>query len=525
MQSYKLRQASESGSYPLYQDLLSSRKYILKIGLLVLAFFYLYASVWTMLAKTWWIRDDYSYGFLIPPISLYLVWLRRERLMHFPIEPAYLAGLSVVLTAGAMLLLGKVGGVITLQELSLLAMISGLVLFLLGKGYLKALSFPIAYLLFMIPIADEVIAPLHWSFQLLTAKMAVALLQALGFTAFLENQYIVLPNIILEVAKACSGINYLISIIALGVPLAYVSQKNIWCRFILVVSAVMIGIIGNWVRVAAIGIWAYYGGTVVHGPVHIFQALFVSQIGFIALFVGAWVLAKIPAAASKKLPSNPAKAEPGKGDVESQRRLLDRSWLAAFLVLVGLSAYLSFYERGPVPLKTDLNLFPITIGDWNGKESDPREAVFRVEGADHELTRVYRSPSGHEIQLYIAYFESQHHPKKLVNYITARLHRNAVTENIRIDQMESITVNETRLPNDRGVRSVYFWYDINGKTHADRYKAMLANTLNALLHGRTNGALILISSDPKGRENALSMIGEERAFIRELVPVLSLYLP
>jgi exosortase len=104
-----------------------------------------------------------------------------------------------------MLVLGRAGNMITLQELSLVAMIAGLVLCLLGKDYLKAMGFPIAYLLFMVPIADELIAPLHWSFQLLTAKMGVAFLQAMGFSVFLENQYIMLPSITLEYLRPAAA--------------------------------------------------------------------------------------------------------------------------------------------------------------------------------------------------------------------------------------------------------------------------------------------------------------------------------
>ncbi len=527
MQEDKSRLVIGEGAYPWDLDLLDSRKWTLRISLLIPVFLYLYlyVPVLVKLAETWWVRDDYSHGFLVPLISFYFIWYRRERLKQLRLQPAFLLGISVVITSGMMLLLGEAGGVITLQELSLVVMIAGLVLCHLGKDYLRVLGFPIAYLLFMIPITDEIINPLHWSFQLMTAKMGVAFLETLGFTALLENQYIILPNITLEVAKACSGINYLISIITIGIPLAYVTQKNVWCRVILVVSAVIIGVMANWIRVAAIGIWAYYGGQVLHGPFHVFQALFVAQLGFIALFAGAWILSKVPAPASKSLHLSHAKVLSGKQGLENQNWLLNWSWLATFVTLVGLIVYLSFYDRGPIPLKVELALFPLSVEDWRGQKLDTQKATFRAQGADHELVRIYRSPSGDEIQLYVAYFESQHHSKELVNYLTARLHHNATEVNVPIEGQKVITVNQTQIKNERSEQRVFFWYDLNSRTVANLYEAKLATTLDALIHGRTNGAFVLVTAVLKDQNNDENLRKKETAFIRELVPLLRRYLP
>lgn len=467
---------------------------------------------------TWWVRDDYSHGFLVPLISLYLVWYRRESLKRLEHQPAFFFGISVVIAAGLMLVLGERGGMITLQELSFVVMIAGLVLCLLGKNYLKALGFPIVYLLFMIPIADWVIKPLHWGFQLMTAKIGVGLLQTLGFTAYLENQYIVLPNITLEVAQACSGISYLISIIAIGIPLAYVTQKNVWCRVILVVSAVAIGVVANWIRVAAIGVWAYYGGTVVHGPFHIFQALFVAQLGFIALFAGAWLLSRIPAGSSKSemVKRVYAQRSPQKYSLADPLRVLKRSWVATLMIFSGLAVYLTFHHLSPVPLKADLALFPPSFGNWNRVEiPDVQEVLFRVEGADQELKRVYRNSLGHTIQLYVAYFESQHQSKEFINYLTAPLHDNVTSVSISTGG-QTMTVNQILLKGERGAHRAFFWYDLSGRVVANWYQAKLMTSLDALTRGRTNGAFILVTSIHKDE----ALRDEEIAFIRELVPIL-----
>ena len=158
-----------------------------------------------------------------------------------------------------------------------------------------ALSLPLGYLILMVPILDEVIEKIHWPFQILTAMMSSEFLAILGVPLLRNAQYIQLPNMTLEVAEVCSGIRYLISILAIAVPLACFTQNGLWRKFFLIILAIIIGIVTNWMRVTVIGIWVYYyGGSEIHGPLHIFQGVFVSVVGFILLFIFAWVLSNGP---------------------------------------------------------------------------------------------------------------------------------------------------------------------------------------------------------------------------------------
>lgn len=271
----------------------------IKVGFLVGAFLFAYGRVMPLLVRTW-SRDDYSHGFLVPIIALYFIWVDRRRLKTLLVEPNLIGGLILTLMSSLMLLMGVIGGSVIIQELSLIVMIPGLILMLLGKRYLMALALPLIYLILMVPILDEVIEKIHWPFQLFSATMSSTVLKIFNIPFFQNAQFIELPNIRLEVAEECSGIRYLISIIAIGIPLAHFSQKGWWRKIVLVVTAVVIGILANGIRVGLICIWAYYyGGYHVHGPLHIFQGLFVSIVGFIFLFISAWLLSKIPYSKAK----------------------------------------------------------------------------------------------------------------------------------------------------------------------------------------------------------------------------------
>src|SRR5262249_10646509 len=112
-----------------------------------------------------------------------------------------------------------------------------------------------------------------------------------------------LPQLTLEVAEMCSGIRFMISVLAVGIPLAQLTQRTRWRKVAVVLVAIAVGILANGLRVALIGVLVYHGWEVIKGPFHVLQAMFVAWIGFVALFVGAWLLGR---------ESHPASWEPGR---------------------------------------------------------------------------------------------------------------------------------------------------------------------------------------------------------------------
>ena len=139
------------------------------------------------LVNLWWNRYGFSHGFLVPLVSLYLAWLQWPRLRQIPIQPAIVPGWLWLVVAAVFLLASEIAGILTTGSLAFILVLAGLVLLLCGYVYLKALAFPLAYLIFMTPVLDGLIEPLVWPFQLLTANMSVSMLQGLGIPVFLEN--------------------------------------------------------------------------------------------------------------------------------------------------------------------------------------------------------------------------------------------------------------------------------------------------------------------------------------------------
>lgn len=503
---------------------------VVKIGLLVAITIVLYYPVSEALINAWLVNKAYSHGFLVPFISLYIIWTKRKKIQHIEVKPSNIGGALVLLLGGLMYISGNIGGIILLQELSLIVVITGLALLFLGVRYLRALSLPVAYLLFMIPFFDESSNRIHWPFQLFSANLGVTLLQWLGIPAYRLSQYIELPNITLEVAEQCSGIKYLISIVAIGIPLAYFTQKTFLRKVGLIGMAITVAILANALRVAFVGIWAYKFDEVnTHGPFHIFQGFLVSQIGFVVLFLGSWFFSKIPLKNGPKhgfCQTEFFQNKEGVVDVGSitKNTEFNRSWVTALIILLSIGFHTYFSENKLVPLKVDLEEFPLSIGEWKGGNSNS-SIELEIPGIDQEIIRVYQAPSGHEIKLHAIYFEQQYQGKELINYITKKLHKRAEEIDISLGDQQSIRINKALMRDGLKDRLILFWYDIDGITMANRLKAKVRTTFNGLVKGQTNGAFIIIYSDLDHPDNKQKVLEKEVEFVRETYPLLHNYLP
>ena len=262
-----------------------------RLALIAAAFAVLYAPACRMMFNTWLDssgRDDYSHGFIAILAAVYLTWRRRAALRDLPIAPNLALGIPATSVAAAILLAGNLTATAVLEQISLLAMIGGLLLLLAGSDFLKTLALPLYLLSFAFPLFDDVMASVDWPLQLLAAHNAALLLRIVGVPVYRDAQYLHLPNLNLEVAAACSGARYLISVIAVTIPLAYLILPT-WRRRIGLVSfAAAIAILANGARVALIAAWVTHtGADFTHRPDHTLQGLFVYWIGIAAIFVAA----------------------------------------------------------------------------------------------------------------------------------------------------------------------------------------------------------------------------------------------
>ncbi len=225
----------------------------LQVGTLGATVLYLYFPVLAALVFQWRTDENYSHGFLIPLISAYLIWQRRERLRHCRVGVSAW-GYPVLLVGLILLIIGQAGIFGYPERLSLLLVLAGLILFLAGPEVLRVVAFPLAYLLFMVPLPDPVLNQIAFPLQLQAARLATGTLDLLNVPVLREGNVIDLASIRLEVAEACSGIRSLISLLALAVIYAYFTQTRWGPRLALTLSAIPIALVTNAARVTLTGV-------------------------------------------------------------------------------------------------------------------------------------------------------------------------------------------------------------------------------------------------------------------------------
>jgi exosortase len=234
---------------------------------------WLYFPVLSNLVAEWYENPNHSHGFLVPFIAGYFIWLQRENLSSVDLKPDN-RGSLVILAGLLMYYLGDLGAAHTTMRLSFLIVLAGVIIFNYGKEFFKAISFPFFVLLFMIPIPRYLYDVIAFPLKLFVTKYAVDILNMAGVLALREGNIIMLENITLQVVDACSGIRSLTSIVVVAITLAYLSQKSVLMRTIIVLSAIPIAIIANIVRIVITGFLARaYGSVAAEGFFHEFAGL------------------------------------------------------------------------------------------------------------------------------------------------------------------------------------------------------------------------------------------------------------
>ncbi len=237
-------------------------------GSLVLISVLVFLPVWSDLISAWAGSDDYSHGFLIVPLALYIVWQKRRDLRTIELHPNWITFPLVILSL-LLYLLGQFGEIKTVASLAMVGYVAAAVLYLLGWQVFKRSIFPLALLLFMIPVPGQIYASLTIPLQLFVTKMTAAIASALHIPILREGNVLHLPEYTLQVVDACSGLRSIMSLLTLGAVIGYFGLRSNPLRWLLFVSAIPVAVFVNIVRVLVMVLAFYYfDKDLTHGAVH-----------------------------------------------------------------------------------------------------------------------------------------------------------------------------------------------------------------------------------------------------------------
>jgi len=238
------------------------------VGAWAMAAALLYAAVLVNLVRQWAGDPTYSHGFLVPPIALFLIWQERDRLRRAALQPSAL-GLVLIAVSLGLYVLGSLGAELFVTRVSLIGVAAGTVLYVFGWNHLRLVAFPLAFLVFMIPLPAIVFDRATVSLQLVASRMGEELLRAADMPVLRDGNILTLPTIALEVNDACSGIRSLMALLSVAALVGYFSDGARWKRAAIAFAALPIAIALNGVRIAATGLAAsQFGPAAASGAVH-----------------------------------------------------------------------------------------------------------------------------------------------------------------------------------------------------------------------------------------------------------------
>ena len=372
-----------------------------RIAMAWLALIALFHEDWLAMIGQWWNSSTYNHVLFIPPILVWLFAIRAREVAR--IAPAVWAP-GLILIAGALFLwlLGAVSGLELARQLAAVALLPLSVLVLLGPRVTAGLFFPLCYMFFLVPFGDELVP----SLQTITAKLSIALTHWSGIPAEIEGVFIDTPVGLFEVAEACSGVKFLVAMVALATLVAQICFKTWPRRITLMIAAVILPVLANGVRAwGTIYIAQFRGIGFAEGFDHIFYGWV-----FFAL-----VMALMLGLASRFFDRDVNESFVNLDSIE-RSRFLSRlpagaigggKGLAAIGVLAaGAIAWASLAGRIEAPVPKAIAL-PDVPG-WQRVDYKPRlwwEP--RAGGADHRLLGSYADTKGHRVDVFVALYRSQ----------------------------------------------------------------------------------------------------------------------
>ena len=482
------------------------KKAIASVFAAVAALLFIYRDVAAFTVKTWMDNGTYTHGFLIFPISLWLVWRRRAILSAISPSPDY-RGIAAVILAGMLWQLGYQAGAMVVEQYSLVFMIIASVWTLLGSAAFRQITFPMFFLLLAVPFGEALIPPM----MNFTADFTVAALQFTGIPVYREGTFFSLPSGNWSVIEACSGLRYFVSSLTLGVLYAYLTYSSTWRRLTFVAISALIPIIANGLRAYMIVMIGHLSGMrLAVGVDHlIYGWLFFGIVMLLLFWLGSFFRDNRDGHAA----SQPAPAQQqGAGNFIPA--------LAAILVLALASPLYAAHLDKSLNAPAELSL-SAPSGPW---QPDPRplsDWTPHYLGSRAGLSQTY-TRDGNAVSLYIGYYRGQSRGFELVTS-TNQLVTTHDREWGNVGEAEKkIFISGVRIPvveaslRSPGMRLlVWQWYWVDGQWVLNSYLAKLLEVKSRLIDGRDDAAVVILATPLQGRAEAESALGN---FATQMLP-------
>ncbi|MBZ0073214.1 MAG: VPLPA-CTERM-specific exosortase XrtD [Gammaproteobacteria bacterium] len=478
----------------------------------------------------WDRSEEYGYGYMIPVITLFLIWQRKDKLERLPFTGSW-PGVALLAAGVLITFVGQLSTLHSITQYGFVITIIGAVYALLGWAAFRVILVPLLLLFLMVPLPNFIFNNLSSQLQLISSEIGVAVIRLFGISVFLEGNVIDLGVYKLQVVEACSGLRYLFPLLALAIIASYFYQAAVWKRVLLILSSMPITVLMNSFRIGVIGVLVeFYGIEQAEGFLHDFEGWIVFMACVALLIVEIWLLSLVGKdrrpfreVFGMEFPApTPADA------VVTARRVPAQGWVG--LVLLGLAVAGAVAVSGRVeeiPQRVGFESFPLTLDGWRGHTERLDSIVLDELKLDDYILVDYRNDAADPINFYVAYYGSQR------SGASAHSPRSCLPGGgWRIESHTKVNIEPGGIPVNRFVirkgeyrQLVYYWFKQRDRIITNEFAVKGYLLWDAVTRNRTDGALVRLTTLMQPGEDIERGDERLRAFAVLAVPELEEYVP
>lgn len=482
----------------------------------------------------WSQSEEYGHGLMVVAVLAYLVARRWSSY-----QPAAPGSAALAITAGVMAfifaVLGQAGGIPLIAYYGLWLFGLATVIAAGGLAFFRSLLVPLLIVPLLFPLPNPLGPMVTSELQLISSKLGVWIIRALGGSVFLEGNVLDMGGTKLLVAEACAGLRYLFPLLSLGAIAGFMMRTTpLWMRWTVFLITIPITIFMNSFRIAVTGILVESGGTAhTEGFLHFFEGWVVFIVAAALLLAVIWMLVMLLPGRqylrdvlSWEVAGYTPQSTPGKHYDFPTRTI----WLIVVLMFLTIVSTSGLSGRGEqVPERKSLYDFPQQIGNWTARVDRLPSLVEEVAGASEYFYGDFSNTSGEMVNAYVSYYENQRHgqiphsPKVCIpggGWVI----ETQDTTNIQ-SPTGSFAVN--RLVTGLGQRKVisYYWLKQGSRIYRAEMLARLDLVRSSLLENRTDGALIRLVTEVRPGEGLDAGDARLKRFASEFVGLIPAHVP
>jgi exosortase D (VPLPA-CTERM-specific) len=497
-------------------------------GILACLIAYVFRDGISDMIGNWNDKEEYSHGWLIPVVTMYLIWQEKERLSSISPISSWV-GVGITVCAAALFLLGEISTLYTIEQYALVILIFGIVLAMEGSERFKLIWVPLFMLFFMIPLPDFLYRSLSAQLQLMSSSLGVDMIRLCDISVNLEGNVIDLGTYQLQVVEACNGLRYLFPLMSLAFICAYFYKGPLWQRAVIFLSSIPITIFMNSFRIAMIGVLVeYWGIDMANGFLHDFEGWAIFMLCLAVLLLEMWLLAKLPT--KTKTIETPPVEEPKPSALGLTHNFLRQGVvIGVMLITCGVTVAAIDSREEIKPDRMYFIDFPTNLNPWHGKRVIMEKKYRDILNFDDYFMADFSDRINPPVNLYVAYYESQrkgssiHSPRSCIPGGGWEIQ--SVTNKTLDVNGTAVETNRVLIQKGRTRQLVYYWFDQRGRNLTNEYLVKWFLFWDALTRSRTDGALIRYTTVISGAEKLDAAENRLISFMKKATPLLDQYIP